>query len=81
MSFQFTPDQQKAITGICNTLLKPTAFKYSVITVLTGAAGTGKTTVIGEIIKQLCISLDCKTDCIGFEISKQVDEICQKNKR
>ena len=53
MSFQFTPDQQKAITGICNTLLKPTAFKYSVITVLTGAAGTGKTTVIGEIIKQI----------------------------
>ena len=53
MSFQFTPDQQQAIIGICNTLLDPLAFKSSTITVLTGAAGTGKTTVIGEVIKQI----------------------------
>ena len=53
MSFQFTPDQQQAINGICNTLLAPLTFKSSTIAVLTGAAGTGKTTVIGEVIEQV----------------------------
>ena len=50
---KYTPDQQQAIKGICTNLLDPAMHKSSVITVLTGAAGTGKTTVIGEVINKI----------------------------
>ena len=50
---KYTPDQQQAIKGICANLLDPAMHKSSVITVLTGAAGTGKTTVIGEVINKI----------------------------
>ena len=52
MSFQFSQDQLDAIDGICNKLLDPMASSH-VLTVLTGSAGTGKTTVVGEIINQI----------------------------
>ena len=51
-SFQLSQDQHDAVTGICNTLLDPTTTSH-VLTVLTGSAGTGKTTVVKEIIDQL----------------------------
>ena len=49
----FSQDQIKAINGICNQLLDPTLHNSHVINVLTGPAGTGKTTVVAEIINQL----------------------------
>ena len=52
MSFQFSQDQLDAVNGICNQLLDPN-IKSHVLTVLTGSAGTGKTTVVGEIINQI----------------------------
>ena len=52
MSFQFSQDQHDAITGICDKLLDPNTPSH-VLAVLTGSAGTGKTTVITEIIKQI----------------------------
>ena len=52
MSFQFSPDQIDAVDGICNKLLDPN-IKSHVLTVLTGSAGTGKTTVVGELINQI----------------------------
>jgi exodeoxyribonuclease-5 len=52
MSFQFSKDQIDAVNGICNQLLDLNT-KSHVITVLTGSAGTGKTTVIGELINRL----------------------------
>ena len=52
MSFQFSQDQLDAVNGICNQLLDPNT-KSHVLTVLTGSAGTGKTTVVGEIINQI----------------------------
>ena len=52
MSFQFSPDQIDAVDGICNKLLDPN-MKSHVLTVLTGSAGTGKTTVVGELISQI----------------------------
>jgi hypothetical protein len=52
MSFQFSQDQLDAVNGICSQLLDPNT-KSHVLTVLTGSAGTGKTTVVGEIIKQI----------------------------
>jgi exodeoxyribonuclease-5 len=52
MSFQFSQDQHDAIDGICNKLLDPNTPSH-VLAVLTGSAGTGKTTVITEIIKQI----------------------------
>ena len=52
MSFQFSPDQINAVNGICNQLLDPN-IKSHVLTVLTGSAGTGKTTVVGELINQI----------------------------
>ena len=50
---QFTLDQQNAINGITDLFLDPACYKSPVLGVLTGAAGTGKTTVIGEIIKEI----------------------------
>ena len=52
MSFQFSQDQIDAVNGICDQLLDPTINSH-VLTVLTGSAGTGKTTVIGELINQI----------------------------
>ena len=52
MSFQFSQDQLDAVNGICDQLLDPNT-KSHVLTVLTGSAGTGKTTVVGEIINQI----------------------------
>ena len=52
MSFQFSQDQLSAVNGICNQLLDPN-IKSHVLTVLTGSAGTGKTTVVGELINQI----------------------------
>ena len=51
-SFQFSQDQRNAVNGICNQLLDPNT-KSHVLTVLTGSAGTGKTTVVGEIINKI----------------------------
>ena len=52
MSFQLSPDQDSAVAGILNTLLHPGSGDHS-LAVLTGSAGTGKTTVIKEIIRVL----------------------------
>ena len=48
----FSQDQLNAIDGICDALELHTISYTHTIAVLTGSAGTGKTTVIGEIIKQ-----------------------------
>lgn len=50
---KYSQDQIKAINSICNQLLDPTLYNSHVINVLTGPAGTGKTTVVAEIINQL----------------------------
>lgn len=52
MNFQLSPDQHNAIVGICDTLLKSDPRK-SALAVLTGSAGTGKTTTVTEIINQV----------------------------
>ena len=52
MSFQFSQDQLNAVDGICHKLLDP-ATPFHVLAVLTGSAGTGKTTVVAEIITQI----------------------------
>lgn len=49
----YTSDQLSAINGISDLLLDPLCHKSAVLAVLTGAAGTGKTTVIGEIIQEI----------------------------
>jgi len=53
-SFQFSQDQIDAVNGICNQVLDPNT-KSHVLTVLTGSAGTGKTTVVREIINKINI--------------------------
>ena len=53
MSFQLSNDQLNAIDGICNELVYKVAPNTHAIAVLTGPAGTGKTTVVTEIINQL----------------------------
>jgi len=53
-SFQLSQDQTDAVDGVCNQLLNNIALSNSPsIAVLTGAAGTGKTTVVGEIINRI----------------------------
>tara|TARA_R110000787_G_scaffold104340_2_gene211204 strand:+ start:149 stop:1444 length:1296 start_codon:yes stop_codon:yes gene_type:complete len=52
MSFQFSPDQHAAIDGVCDTLMGGD-FESHELAVLTGSAGTGKTTVVSEIINKL----------------------------
>jgi len=53
MSFQLSKDQIDAVDGVCNQLLHiPPANTPSVV-VLTGAAGTGKSTVVGEIMTRI----------------------------
>ena len=53
MSFQLSNDQLNAIDGICSELVYKVAPNTHAIAVLTGPAGTGKTTVVTEIINQL----------------------------
>jgi hypothetical protein len=48
----FSQDQLNAIDGICDTLQLHLISYTHKIAVLTGSAGTGKTTVIGEIINR-----------------------------
>lgn len=50
MSWNLSTDQSDAIDGICNTLSNS---NEQTIAVLTGAAGTGKSTVVTEILNQL----------------------------
>ena len=47
MSFQFSNDQLTAIDNIYTQLLDTTPINVHSLAVLTGAAGTGKTTVVG----------------------------------
>ena len=53
MSFQFSNDQLTAIDNIYTQLLDTDPITVHSLAVLTGAAGTGKTTVVGEIIKKI----------------------------
>ena len=52
MFFQFSQDQLDAVNGICDKLANSNP-KSHMIAVLTGSAGTGKTTVVGEIINRM----------------------------
>lgn len=51
MSLTVSPDQRSAIQGICATLLNPSLGSHA-IAILTGSAGTGKTTTVIEIIEE-----------------------------
>ncbi len=48
----FSPDQVKAIDGICNELLNSNPRSHA-LAVLTGSAGTGKSTVVLELLNRL----------------------------
>lgn len=50
---KYSQDQLDAMTGICDALEIDTISYSHKIAVLTGSAGTGKTTVIGEIINRV----------------------------
>ena len=52
MSFQFSQDQLDAVDNICDKLIDSNP-KSHAIAVLTGSAGTGKTTVVREIINKI----------------------------
>ncbi|SVC34222.1 uncharacterized protein METZ01_LOCUS287076, partial [marine metagenome] len=52
MSFQFSQDQLDAVDNICDELVNSNP-KSHAIAVLTGSAGTGKTTVVREIINKI----------------------------
>lgn len=52
MPFQFSHDQHNAIKGACDTLMGGNPSSHE-LAVLTGSAGTGKTTVVSEIIRQI----------------------------
>jgi len=82
MKFTLSTDQSKAITGIVDTLTSDPS-KHA-IAVLTGAAGVGKSVVVGEIITALrkndpmvCIELGAAThraatvlqDMVGQDVS------------
>ena len=49
MSFQFSQDQLDAVDSICDELVNSNPKKHT-IAVLTGSAGTGKTTVVRELL-------------------------------
>jgi exodeoxyribonuclease-5 len=54
MSFHLSPDQAIAIDGICKALLPMSVQPEAhALAVLTGSAGTGKTTVVSEILMQI----------------------------
>lgn len=50
---KFSQDQISAIDGICAELVHGASPEYHSIAVLTGSAGTGKTTVVREIINKI----------------------------
>ena len=52
MSFQLSQDQIDAVQGICTTLIEADP-DSAALAVLTGSAGTGKTTVIYELMQQV----------------------------
>jgi len=51
-SFQLSQDQLSAVNGICNQVLDPNINSHT-LSVLTGSAGTGKTTVVGRIMNDI----------------------------
>ena len=53
MSFQFSQDQLDAVDGICDELVNSVPIENHAIAVLTGSAGTGKTTVVREIMNKI----------------------------
>ena len=55
-SFQFSQDQLDAVDGICGELVNSVSNGIHTIVVLTGSAGTGKTTVIKKIINEININ-------------------------
>jgi len=55
MSFQFSQDQLDAVDNICDELITSNP-KNHTLAVLTGSAGTGKTTVVREIINKININ-------------------------
>jgi exodeoxyribonuclease V len=82
MTFSLSQDQITAIQGICDTLLDTNPAEYA-LAVLTGSAGVGKTTVVGEIIRnaqmnnhnqniQLCATThraaSVLSDIVGYEV-------------
>ena len=50
---KFSQDQVDAVDGICNELVNSVSNGTHTITVLTGSAGTGKTTVVKKLINQI----------------------------
>ena len=52
MFFQLSKDQIKAVDGICTTLVEADP-DSAALAVLTGSAGTGKTTVIFELMQRI----------------------------
>ena len=50
---KFSQDQIDAVDGICNELVNSVSNGTYTITVLTGSAGTGKTTVVKKLINQI----------------------------
>ena len=50
---KYSQDQVNAIEGICAELVHGSSLDYHSIAVLTGSAGTGKTTVVRELIKKI----------------------------
>ena len=53
MSFQFTPDQEIAVKTITDFVLEPANKSEDYFITLAGYAGTGKTTIMNHIIKQI----------------------------
>ena len=53
MSFQFTPDQEEAVTTIKDFLLKPAVKADDYFITLSGYAGTGKSTIMNYVIKEI----------------------------
>jgi len=52
MSFTLSQDQQKALDGICDLFFNCAPTIHSVA-VLTGSAGTGKTTVVNDLLRRI----------------------------
>lgn len=80
MSFQPSEDQQTAIDGILSTLFNPNN-KNHVSAILTGSAGTGKTTVVSTLINSVqnnfirtCIELCATTHRAVGVLQNVVDQ-------